>query len=196
MSFKTLREKHLLSQEKLSEISGLSLRTVQRLDAGHRVSFASLRVLAVALKMDVDVLERELYAMKTTTGEDYVEVPRWVRRLRDGLATGSPALARRKAHIHEAVAIGLGIIFLLTALVTPAGLATVTMQVAGVFALVVGYGVSIATRVVDRYRGWSPDSRDATTTAPSARPGPRFALYTMAIVLPALFLWWVVQFAG
>ena len=29
LSFKTLREKHLLSQEKLSEISGLGLRTVQ-----------------------------------------------------------------------------------------------------------------------------------------------------------------------
>ncbi len=196
MSFKTLREKHLLSQEKLSEMSGLGLRTIQRLEAGHRVSYVSLRALALAMKMDVDVLERALYAMETATEEDYVEMPRWVRRLCDGLSTGSPALACRQAHVYEGLAIGLGVIFLLTALVTPAGLATATMLAAGLFALMVGYGMSVATRVVDRYRGWSPDARDATTTTSATRPLPRFALYAMAIVLPALLLWLVVRFAG
>lgn len=191
MSFKTLREKHLLSQEKLSEISGLGLRTVQRLEAGHRVSFASLRALAVALKMDVDVLERELYAMKTPTDE-FVEVPRWVRRLREGLATGSPALARRQACLYEALAIGLGAALLLTSLVTTTALATTSLRIAGGFALLVGYGVSIVTRVIDRYHGWEP--HDAGT--PSRGTPHRVALYAAAVLMPALFLWLVVRLAA
>lgn len=63
MSFKTWRERKRLSQEKVAEMSGLSLRTIQRLDAGHRVSYASLRALAGTFEMDVDLLERELYAV-------------------------------------------------------------------------------------------------------------------------------------
>jgi len=49
----------LLSQERIAEMSGLSVRTVQRLEAGHRVSYASLRALATAFKTDVDLLERD-----------------------------------------------------------------------------------------------------------------------------------------
>ena len=78
MSFKSLRERKLLSQERLAELSGLSLRTIQRAEAGHRVSYASLRTLAATLEFDVDVLERELYAMKQST-DDFVEIPKWVR---------------------------------------------------------------------------------------------------------------------
>ena len=43
MSFRSWRERKHLSQERVAEMSGLSLRTIQRLDAGHRVSYASLR---------------------------------------------------------------------------------------------------------------------------------------------------------
>jgi transcriptional regulator with XRE-family HTH domain len=62
MNLRSLRERKLFSQERLAEISGLSLRTIQRLEAGHRVSYASLRSLAATLEIDVDLLERELYA--------------------------------------------------------------------------------------------------------------------------------------
>jgi len=192
MSFTSLREKHLLSQEKLSEISGLGLRTVQRLEAGHRVSYASLRALAVALKMDMDALERELYAMKTPADE-FVEVPRWVRRLRAGLVSGSPVAARRQARVYEAFAIGLGVVFLLASLATTTAQATTTLRVAGGFALLVGYGVSIAARVVDGHRGWEPD--DAGTPAPSRGALHRIALYVAAALLPILFLWLVVRLA-
>jgi transcriptional regulator with XRE-family HTH domain len=58
MSFKSIRDQRHLSQEKIADMSGLSLRTIQRLEAGHRVSYASLRALAVPLAMDVDLLEQ------------------------------------------------------------------------------------------------------------------------------------------
>ena len=44
-----------LSQERVAEMSGLSVRTVQRLEAGHRVSYATLRALAAAFKTEADL---------------------------------------------------------------------------------------------------------------------------------------------
>ena len=56
MAFRSLRESRQLSQERVADLSGLSLRTIQRLEAGHRVSYASLRALAITFEMDVDAL--------------------------------------------------------------------------------------------------------------------------------------------
>ena len=51
MNLRFLREQRRLSQERLAELSGLSLRTIQRLEAGHRVSYASLRALAATIEI-------------------------------------------------------------------------------------------------------------------------------------------------
>jgi transcriptional regulator with XRE-family HTH domain len=44
MSFKSLRGS--VSQARLAELSGLSLSTIHRVEAGNRVSYASLQALA------------------------------------------------------------------------------------------------------------------------------------------------------
>lgn len=197
MSFKQLRERRHLSQERLADISGLSLRTVQRLEAGHRVSYATLRTLAVALAMDVDALERALYAAPHAP-HDFVELPRWIRRLRAGLADGAPGVARRQAIACEAFAIGIGLLLLLAALLASSRIAVLALQWAGIASLACGYGVSIATRVVDRYRGW--DEGTEATPSPAAavahRRGQRAFLYAAALLLPPMFLWMIVRIAG
>jgi transcriptional regulator with XRE-family HTH domain len=63
MFIKNLRQIKYLSQENLAELSGLSLRTIQRVESGHRISYASLRSLAAAFDINVDELEQELYSM-------------------------------------------------------------------------------------------------------------------------------------
>ena len=88
MHFRKLRQNRGISQEQLAEESKLSLRTVQRVEAGHRVSYASLRALAATFDVNVDLLERELYAMKTAK-DDFVEKPLWAR-----LLLGLPILGR------------------------------------------------------------------------------------------------------
>src|SRR5579863_9101684 len=108
MSFKDQRERKLLSQERLADLSGLSLRTIQRVEAGHRVSYASLRALAATLEIDVDFLERELYAMKHPT-DDFVEIPRWVRLWTSAWWSTGPRPSRRQAHIAEAVCMTCGV---------------------------------------------------------------------------------------
>jgi len=49
---KKLRMEKNWSQEQLSEKSGLSLRTIQRIESGSNVSQESIRVLAAAFKVD------------------------------------------------------------------------------------------------------------------------------------------------
>ncbi|HTR01242.1 MAG TPA: helix-turn-helix transcriptional regulator, partial [Candidatus Acidoferrum sp.] len=88
MLIRKLREARSISQEQLAEAARLSLRTIQRVEAGHRVSYASLRALAATFDINVDLLEQELYAMNTTKDE-YIEKPLWVR-----LIFGLPSLGR------------------------------------------------------------------------------------------------------
>ena len=88
MIIRKLREERRISQEQLAEAAGLSLRTIQRVEAGHRISYVSLRALATTLDINVDLLERELYAMNTTN-DDYIEKPLWIR-----LILSMPSLAK------------------------------------------------------------------------------------------------------
>lgn len=59
MILKQLRISRYLSQEQLAEISGLSVRTIQRIESGHNASTESLKCLAAALDVDINVLNQE-----------------------------------------------------------------------------------------------------------------------------------------
>jgi len=74
-----LRQEKDWSQEKLAEISGLSLRTIQRIEGSDSVSPDSLGALAAAFDMEFATLEKEL-AMDKTTNE-WKKRPAWVRGL-------------------------------------------------------------------------------------------------------------------
>lgn len=195
MSFGSIRERKLLSQEALADKSGLSLRTIQRLEAGHRVSYASLRALAAALAMDVDALEREIYAMNKS-GEDFVEVPRWVRRLRDGLSHGAPPMSRRQAHGYEALAIGMGLVMLLASFAVPAGMPSVALRLAGTCALVCGYGLSIVSRLVDRHQAWPEKETTWAAWKPERSWSGRLIASLLAILLALVFVGSTVLLSG
>jgi transcriptional regulator with XRE-family HTH domain len=195
MSFRALRERKRLSQERLAEMSGLSLRTIQRVDAGHRVSYATLRALAATFEMDVDLLERELYAMNTST-DDFVEIPKWVRRLNGGLWNDGPRPSRRQAHVLEAIAIGCGVIFLAMSFFVPAGFVATIFRVGGFFSLACGYGLSVTSRIVDTYKAWP----SAETSLWQWRPvrtlrGTVFDYAFVALVLIVFFsvVFWLVK---
>lgn len=54
-----LREKRAWTQEQLAEVAKISLRTVQRIEKGKSVSFASIKAVAEALDIEVDKLKYE-----------------------------------------------------------------------------------------------------------------------------------------
>lgn len=165
MSFRSWREQKRLSQERVAEMSGLSLRTVQRLEAGHRVSYASLRALAATFEIDVDLLERELYTMDKAVDE-FVEVPRWVRLLNDGHWFGEGVRpSRRMAYLIEAVLLVLAVVFFAASFMVTSDVVATTLRVGALFELVSGYLVCVFSRVVDRYNLW-PAAAGATSKPP------------------------------
>ena len=153
MSFRSLRESRQLSQEQLAERSGLSLRTIQRVEAGHRVSYASLRALAAIFEVDVDVLERELYAMKQST-DDFVEVPRWARLWTNAHWYGGPRPSRRQALLAEAFCMGGGIVFFAASFLVHAAFMVTLFRVGAAFQFVIGYLLSVTIRIADTYKLW------------------------------------------
>lgn len=63
MILKQLRMSRLLSQEQLARMSGLSVRTIQRIESGHVPSMESLKCLASVLEVDVPTLTQERFTM-------------------------------------------------------------------------------------------------------------------------------------
>lgn len=154
MFVRVLRRRFRLSQEQLAESSGLSLRTIQRVEAGHRISYASLRAIAATFEVDVDKLELELYAMDKT-GEDYKELPLWVRLI---LGRGWVSSSRRELYFTEIILVGLGVLLVGLSIANsfwslvydPKGSALYT----GLLMLVFAYLVSVCIRIGDKYSAW------------------------------------------
>jgi transcriptional regulator with XRE-family HTH domain len=164
MSFRSWRERKLLSQERVAEMSGLSVRTVQRLEAGHRVSYASLRALATAFKTDADLLEREFYAVNQP-GDEFVEIPRWVRLLHDRLWFGGPRPSRRdflwiEVFCLVAAAVGFGASFLVSQTARAS-----TVRMCAAVPVVCSYVMAVSIRTYDRYKLW-PGAENALPEKP------------------------------
>lgn len=156
MSIKELRQKKLLSQEQLAEVCGLSLRTIQRVEAGHRIGYASLRALASEFNINVESLEQELYAIEKTSSE-YKDLPLWLR-----LYIGSGWFSAKREEFKK-----IEIFFVLCSFCFLAvWLANLLWQFApplansvfifGSFLTLVGaYNISITLRLADNYDVWS-----------------------------------------
>jgi transcriptional regulator with XRE-family HTH domain len=165
MSFRSWRERLLLSQERVAEMSGVSLRTIQRLEAGHRVSYATLRALATAFRTDVDLLEREFYAVNQPTDE-FVEIPRWLRLMHDKLWFGGPRLSRRDFLVVEALCVGLAVVALAVAFMVPQNAkGAAAIRLVAILPVACCYFVAVSIRLYDRYRLW-PGAENAPPETP------------------------------
>lgn len=67
MILKELRLSRHISQEQLAQMSGLNVRTIQRIESGHNASFESLKCLAAALDVDVTTLNQETFMVDKNT---------------------------------------------------------------------------------------------------------------------------------
>ena len=154
MFIRVLRRRFRLSQEQLAESAGLSLRTIQRVEAGHRISYASLRALADVFEVDVDKLELELYAMDKS-GTDYKELPLWVRLM---LGRGWMSSSRRQLYLTELILVGLGILLvglsvansIWSLIYDPKGSALYS----GLLMFLFAYLTSVCIRIGDKYSAW------------------------------------------
>lgn len=158
---KILRSQRKISQEDLAESTGLSLRTIQRVEAGYRVSYRSLRALAKTLEIDVDELEWELYAMDKKSDE-FIEAPLWIRLF---LRKSWVNLNRNVAQILEIFFVSLFVILILTYLlpvfdddISPISFfrsLDILILWIGLEALFGAYIMCLYIRLGDRYSAWS-----------------------------------------
>jgi hypothetical protein len=171
-------------------MSGLSLRTIQRLGAGHRVSYASLRALAVTLEVNVDSLERYLYAMNKST-DDFVEIPRWVRLLDGKRWFGGPGLSRRDIHVIEAFCLACAVIVFVVSVMVASNATAKVLRTSAFLALVWGYLVSVNVRLGDTYKLWpggegAPPARQRTWRTRTAEYA---CLFGVGILGTAIICW-------
>jgi len=66
MILKQLRISRQLSQEQLALMSGLNVRTIQRIESGQKPSLESLKCLASVLEVDVSTLNQEKFMIDKT----------------------------------------------------------------------------------------------------------------------------------
>lgn len=78
MILKQLRLSRHLSQEQLAQMSGLNVRTIQRIESGQKASVESLKCLAAALEVDIPTLEQEKFVMDKHT-ENWKNLPLWLK---------------------------------------------------------------------------------------------------------------------
>ncbi|SDJ60205.1 helix-turn-helix domain-containing protein [Microbulbifer yueqingensis] len=69
MIVKKLREKHNWSQEQLAVLAGVSLRTIQRVEAGNKASLETLKSLASVFEVELTKLTEEIVVIDKKSGE-------------------------------------------------------------------------------------------------------------------------------
>ncbi len=78
MILKQIRIGRHLSQEQLALMSGLNVRTIQRIESGRNASLESLKCLAAALDVDVSSLQQERYTLDRNSG-NWQALPFWLK---------------------------------------------------------------------------------------------------------------------
>jgi len=155
MILKQLRISRHLSQEQLAQMSGLNVRTIQRIESGHNASLESMKCLASVLEVDIDTLNREAYTMdKDTAGWQYL--PFWLKCW-FFLNFLSVRTTRTVATRIQILSHTFGFLFCALGFVSEAALA------GGLILLANAYLFSLLTWQGDKYGIWYDNHESATT---------------------------------
>ncbi|NVJ65134.1 MAG: helix-turn-helix transcriptional regulator [Gammaproteobacteria bacterium] len=91
MIVKRLRQKNNWSQEQLATLSGLSIRTIQRVESGQSASLETLKSLASVFETDISKLTEEITVIDKKS-EKWKSQPWWIRINFIGVGTRKPYL--------------------------------------------------------------------------------------------------------
>lgn len=78
MILKQLRLSRNFSQEQLAQMSGLNVRTIQRIESGHKASVESMKCLAAVLEVEISTLEQEKF-MIDKHSHNWKNLPFWLK---------------------------------------------------------------------------------------------------------------------
>lgn len=155
MILKQLRISRHLSQEQLAQMSGLNVRTIQRVESGHNASLETLKCLASALEVDIETLNRETYTMnKKAAG--WQNLPFWLKCwfFLNFLSVRTRRAVARRIHV---LSHAFGFVFCLLGFFHEAALA------GGLILLANAYLFALLMRQGDRHGIWY-DAPEPTAT--------------------------------
>ncbi len=78
MIVKKLRDKNNWSQEQLATMTGLSIRTIQRVESGQNASLETLKCLASVFEVDIEKLTEEITVIDKESAK-WLAQPWWFR---------------------------------------------------------------------------------------------------------------------
>jgi transcriptional regulator with XRE-family HTH domain len=146
MILKQLRLSRNLSQEQLAQMSGLNVRTIQRIESGHKASVESLKCLAAALEVDIPTLEQEQFVIDKHS-ENWKNLPFWLKCW-FSLNFLDIHVARKTSRRVEVLSHFSGFLFCLFGFVNEASLA------GGLIMLANGYLFTLITWMGDKHGIW------------------------------------------
>ena len=151
MIVKKLRNQNNWSQEQLSKLSGLSLRTIQRIEGGNRASMESLKSLSAVFNVDIKNLEQEIIVIDKGS-EQWKKAPLWVRVI--FLGSNTVKFKRRDVVIFEIMLIVSGVLFLLAGLFSTEVYKAEVLKLCSVCFILSAYYMSVKLRMGDKYLVW------------------------------------------
>ena len=152
MIVKRLRQKNHWSQGQLSILSGLSLRTIQRIESGNKASLESLKSLAAVFEVDISTLEQEIMVIDKSSSH-WKKNPLWLRALFWG--SNSVWLSRRKdALMFEALILLVALLMLAAGLLLPDESKKLPLVFCSLTAAFSAYFWAVLVRLSDKYSLW------------------------------------------
>ena len=103
MVVRKFREKRNWSQEQLATMTGLSTRTIQRIESGNKASLESLKALAAVFEVDISRLTEEIIVIDKDSAS-WKSQPRWLQAAMLGVSK------RRPLAQVEFVCLGFGLV--------------------------------------------------------------------------------------
>ncbi len=148
MILKKLRVQKGWSQSHLAETAGLSTRTVQRIESGHKASLESLMALASSLEVDISTLRQEITVIDKTT-EKWQSHPLFLRILfaDSNIAFIGPGTRRNYLRFETLMAV-CAILLFVSAVFLP------VLAIAGIVLLLISYLCAVAVRLGDKHDIW------------------------------------------
>jgi transcriptional regulator with XRE-family HTH domain len=151
MIIKKLRKQRNWSQDHLSKVSGLSLRTIQRIEGGNKASMESLKALSAVFEINIENLEQEIIVVDKES-EQWKKAPLWVRVIFVG--SNRIKFKRRDALAFEIFLLVLGLLFLISSFLVTNSYKANILQNASIGAILCAYYMSIKLRMGDKYLVW------------------------------------------
>lgn len=146
MILKQLRLSRSLSQEQLANMSGLNVRTIQRIEAGANASLESQKCLAAALNVSIEALNQVRFTMKQSK-DNWKELP-LILKVWFTLNFLQIRPKRITARRIEYISHGFGFMFCTLGIVSEAAL------IGGLFMLITGYLFTLLKWQGDKYTIW------------------------------------------